>query len=205
MRRILYGGSFDPVHAGHLHVAAHALALLGADRLSFVPAASSPLKPDGPRAPAEDRLAMVRLAAATDPRFDVLDVEIARGGRSYTFDTVRALLDGPCKGESLMLLLGADALRDLPRWHRARELAALVPIAAAARPGVTEPDWGELGRALGADAMNGLRARILRIPPNPVSSTAVRRRIAEGKSVRCWVPDPVADYIEAKRLYLPAA
>lgn len=204
MRRVLYGGSFDPVHAGHLHVAAHALRMLSADRLSFVPAAASPHKPAGPSAPAEDRLAMVRLAAESDPRFDVLDVEVRRGGRSYTVDTVRELLAGPCRGESLMLLIGADALLDLPRWHRARELADLVPVAVAARPGVPEPDWAEMERVLGAAAVAGLRSRHLRIPPSPVSSTLVRRRIAEGKSVRCWVPDSVADYIESKGLYLPA-
>lgn len=201
MRRILYGGSFDPVHSAHVAIAEAAAKLLGADRVSFVPAASPPHKPGGTVASAEDRLEMLRRAVAGNPRLDVLDVEIRRGGRSYTIDTVRELLDGPCRGDSLVLLVGQDQLADLATWHRARELAALVPIAVAPRPGAPEPPWEELSRALGEDAARAIRGRVLPLPASPVSSTEVRRRAAEGKSVRCWVPDAVADWIEERGLY----
>lgn len=201
MRRVLFGGSFDPVHAGHLQVADAAARALGADRVSFVPAAQSPHKPGGTAASAEDRLEMLRRAVAGDARFDVLDVELRRGGRSYTYDTVRELLDGPCRGDALVLLIGADQLADLSKWHRARELAALVPIAVAPRPGAPDPPWDALDAALGPEATAALRARILRLPLSPISATEVRRRAAAGRSVRCWVPDAVADWIEIRGLY----
>jgi nicotinate-nucleotide adenylyltransferase len=203
MRRLLYGGSFDPVHEGHLHVAVSAGRAVGADRVCLVPAAVSPHK-SGTTASAEDRLEMCRLAARAHPQIEVLDVEVRRGGRSYTVDTVGELLDGPFRGDQVMLLVGQDTLRDLPRWHRVRELAARVPIAVAPRPDAPAPDWAALEAGLGAEAVAGLRSRMLRIPTSPVSSTVVRKRLAEGKSIRCWVPDAVVDYIEAKGLYRPA-
>jgi nicotinate-nucleotide adenylyltransferase len=202
MRRLLYGGSFDPIHAGHLAVSAAAARALGADRVCLVPAASSPIK-DGSEASPGDRLEMCRRAVRDDPLFEVLDLEVLRGGRSYTYDTVRALLDGPFRGDQAMLLLGQDALADLPRWHRARELAALVPIAVAPRPGTPEPDWNALALSLGGDAADGIRRRFLRLPTSTISSTEIRRRRAAGVSIRCWVPDAVADYIEERGLYRP--
>jgi nicotinate-nucleotide adenylyltransferase len=203
IRRILYGGSFDPVHAGHLHVAAHALRALGADRLAFVPAFRSPHKTNGTSASAEDRLAMLRLAAQEDPRFDVLDTELRRGGPSYTVDTVRELLapGGPFAGDALVLLIGQDALCEFHRWQEARALAALAPIAWVPRPGAPEPPWEVLADAIGADAAAAIRTRRLPVPPHRASSTEVRTRAASGRTVRCWVTDPVADYIEAKGLY----
>lgn len=200
MRVLLYGGSFDPVHAGHLHVATTAASILGADRVLLVPAAVSPFK-DGTSASAEDRLAMCRLAVEGDPRLGVCDVEVRRGGRSYTWDTVDELLAGPLRGDDVMLLLGQDSLADLPRWHRARELVARVPVAVAPRAGAAAPDWDALAAGLGREAADGIRARFLRMPASPVSSTDIRRRVAEGRSIRCRVPDAVADMIEAKGLY----
>ncbi|MCE9637883.1 MAG: nicotinate (nicotinamide) nucleotide adenylyltransferase [Planctomycetes bacterium] len=201
MRRLLYGGTFDPVHAGHIAIALAAGRATGAERVSLVPASVSPHKL-ATVASAEDRLAMCRLAAAEHPTIDVLDIEVRRGGRSYTFDTISELLAGPFRGDQVMLLLGQDALIDLPKWHRARELAALVPIAVAPRPGAAAPDWDALTAAIGAEAVTGIRGRVLRLPTSPVSATAVRERRAQGRSIRCWVPDAVADYIEANGLYV---
>lgn len=204
MKRLLFGGTFDPIHAGHLAVAEAAGRALGADRVSLIPAWISPHKSATSAAP-EDRLEMCRLAVAGNDLLEVLDVEIRRGGRSYTYDTVRALLDGPFRGDQVMLLVGQDALADLPRWHRAAELAALVPIAVAPRPGAAAPDWPALAAALGASAASGMKSRFLALPPSVVSSTAVRDRLAAGKSIRCWVPDAVVDYVEAHGLYRAAA
>ncbi len=201
MKRLLFGGTFDPVHAGHLAVAEAAARLLGADRVSLVPAADAPHKRGRAVASAADRLEMCRLAAAANPLLDVLDVEVRRGGVSYTFDTVAELRAGPCRGDSLMLLLGQDAAADLATWHRVRELASEVPIAVIPRAGAREIPWDVLEAALGAEAVRGIRARVLPVPRVEVSSTAIRERAASGRSVRCWVPDAVADYIEARGLY----
>lgn len=201
MKRLLYGGSFDPVHAAHLSLARSAARALAADRVSLVPASDAPHKRGAAAASAADRLEMCRRAAAADPLFDVLDVEIARGGTSYTIDTVRELLAGPCRGDRLMLLIGQDQLADLANWRSAADLAALAPIAVLPRAGAPEPPWDELAQKLGREAADGIRARFLRVPTSDISSTQVRRRVAEGKSIRCWVPDAVADYVEARGLY----
>ena len=205
MKRLLFGGSFDPIHAGHVAIAQAAARALGADRVSFVPAADAPHKRGAARAPAEDRLEMCRLAAAADPLFDVLDAEVRRGGVSYTVDTVRDLLAGPCRGDQVVLLLGQDSLADLPGWRDAAALAALAPIAVVPRAGAKDPPWEALETSLGRAATDGIRARMLRISPVDMSSTVVRQRVADGKSIRCWVPDAVADYVERRGLYRAAA
>ncbi len=200
-RRLLYGGTFDPVHAAHVAVAEAAGRAVGADRVSLVPSADPPHKQHGPYASAGHRLEMVRRAVAGHPLLDVLDVEVRRGGTSYTVDTVEELLRGACAGESLMLLVGSDALALLPTWHRVRDLLALVPIVVAPRPDQPEPPWGELAAAFGEPTVAELRARTLPTPRQAISSTEVRRRVGEGRSVRCWVPDAVADYIAEHHLY----
>lgn len=204
MRRLLYGGSFDPVHAGHLSLARSAARALGAERVSLVPAADAPHKRGGASASAADRLEMCRRAVAGDPLFDVLDVEVARGGVSYTVDTVRELLAGPCRGDRIMLLIGQDQLAELGNWRDAAALASLAPIAVLPRSGAPEPPWPEIEKKLGKESADGIRARCLRVPAVDISSTAIRRRVAEGKSIRCWVPDAVADYVEARGLYRAA-
>jgi nicotinate-nucleotide adenylyltransferase len=201
VRRLVFGGSFDPVHAGHLSLARAAARALGAERVSLVPASGAPHKLGGAVASATDRLEMCRRAVAGDALLDVLDVEVRRGGLSYTVDTLRELAAGPCAGDSLMLLIGQDQLSGLAQWRNAREIAALAPIAVVPRAGAAEPPWAALEAALGREAADGIRARLLKVAPVAISSTDVRRRVAEGRSVRCWVPDPVADYIEEKRLY----
>lgn len=204
-RRLLYGGTFDPIHSAHVTVAEAAGRLIGADLVSLVPTGDPPHKPEGPYASAEDRLEMVRRAVAGRPLLDVLDLEVRRGGTSYTIDTVERLLAGPCKGESLALLLGQDALDLLPQWHRVHELLDLVPVFVAPRANAPEPPWDRLRAAFGDAVVDDLRKRTLATPREPISSTDVRRRIAEGRSIRCWVPDPVADYIETRGLYARGA
>jgi nicotinate-nucleotide adenylyltransferase len=144
---------------------------------------------------------MCRLAVAGDPLFDVLDVEVRRGGVSYTVDTLRELLAGPCRGDQLMLLLGQDSLADLAGWREPREISALAPVVVVPRRGAPPPPWEALEQAIGKQATDGIRARFLRVPPVEISSTQVRGRAGEGKSIRCWVPDPVADYVERRGLY----
>jgi nicotinate-nucleotide adenylyltransferase len=201
VKRLIFGGSFDPIHAGHLAVARAAARLLGADRVSLVPAADAPHKRGAASASAADRLEMCRRATSGDPLFDVLDVEVRRGGVSYTIDTLRELRDGPCRGDSLMLLLGQDAFADFATWRNARELAASTPIVIVPRPDAKTVPWDEMERALGKPTTDAIRSRVLPTTPVEASSTAVRARVAAGKSIRCWVPDPVADYVEERGLY----
>jgi len=201
-RRVLYGGTFDPIHAAHVAIALAAGSELGADVVSLVPTGDPPHKVDGPYASAEHRLAMARAAATEHGLLDVLDVEVRRAGTSYTIDTLEELLAGPCRGESLVLLIGQDALQLLPSWHRVRDVLELAPIAVAPRPGAQEPPWDALRASIGDAETRRLRGRVLRTAPmEDISSTVVRARAAAGKTIRCWVPDPVADHIEAHGLY----
>ncbi len=201
MKRLLFGGTFDPLHSGHLCVARAAARALGAERVSLVPAADAPHKRGAAAASAQDRLEMCRRAVRGDPLFDVLDVEVLRGGVSYTIDTVRTLREGACRGDSLMLLLGQDAFADFASWREARTLAETTPIVVVPRRGGKPVPWPELERVLGRTTADAIRARVLPLAPVDASSSAVRARVAEGKSIRCWVPDPVADYVEEHGLY----
>lgn len=202
MKRLLFGGTFDPIHTGHIHAANKAGRLLGAERVTLIPTGSPPHKDNRTHATAQQRLEMVRLAIADEPLLEVNDLEISRPGTSYTIDTVEALLAGPYAGDSLVLLLGQDALQILPVWHRIAELAQLVVFAYFPRPGAAEPDWERLTQALGPAATTTLRSLRLPIETLDVSSSDLRQRRVEGRSVRCRVPDPVADFIEENGLYL---
>ena len=185
----LFGGSFDPIHVGHLLMAERAVEELGLDRLFFIPNDSSPLKSRAPLASGRDRLAMVRAATRGNPRFGVLDLEIRRGGTSYSFDTVAALTGR--ETARMYFLIGADAAADLAKWHRARELARRVTFAVVRRPGTRStrpPAW--VGRWVEVAA-----------PLVDVSSTEVRERIRRGKSIRYLVPDAAAAVVRRRGLY----
>lgn len=202
MKRLLYGGTFDPIHIGHVHVANRAGRLLGAERVVLIPTGSPPHKGNRTHAGGAQRLEMVRRAVQDEPLLEVNDSEVSRPGTSYTIDTVEALLAGPYAGDSLVVLLGQDALEILPDWHRIEDLTQLVAFAFVPRPGAPEPDWKRLETALGPQGAASLRALRLAVPPMDVSSSDLRDRRATGRSVRCRVPDPVADFIEENDLYL---
>jgi|SRR5688572_27714185 len=185
----LFGGSFDPIHHGHLILAQRAVEALGLKKLYFIPNAQSPLKDGPPGATGRDRLAMIRAAIRGNPAFEALDLEIRRGGPSYSFDTVAALT-GSASGK-IHFLIGTDALSDLARWHRAKDLARRVTFAVLRRPGspgVRPPAWAGRWREVAA-------------PLVEISSTDIRERIREGRSIRYLVPDSVAAIIKRKRLY----
>jgi len=191
MERIgLFGGSFDPVHLGHLLVAQAACEELGLDRLYFVPAAQSPFKPESAPAPAELRLRMLRLALAGCPHYEVDDQEIRRGGVSYTIDTVRSYA-GRFPGAQLFYLIGADHVAQLPKWREAHELARLVEFAVIPRPGsnpvVAQPPF---------------RLQPLRGFPLGVSSSQIRSRVRSGLPIQALVPAAVAEAIFQSKLYL---
>ncbi|MDP9274819.1 MAG: nicotinate-nucleotide adenylyltransferase [Chloroflexota bacterium] len=178
----VFGGTFDPVHVGHLAIANTALDELGLDRVYFVPARRSPLKQDGPIASAEDRLAMLAAAIADEPRFRVSQVELDRKGPSFTVDTLESL-----RGEGdLFLILGSDAYADFERWREPARIRDLATIVLAARPGAPNAPAG---------------VRMLDSPLMDISSRELRARAARGRSLRYLVPKAALRYIEEHRLY----
>jgi nicotinate-nucleotide adenylyltransferase len=197
------GGTFDPVHVGHLAIAEEARDALGLERILFVPAGRPPHKPEGSAAPAADRVAMVELAIAGNPAFELSRIEIDRPGPSYTVDTLAALAAGEPGGAAdlapdLTLILSAETLRDLPTWHEPRRLLELARLAVVPREGYPAPDPGWL-----AEQFPGQEDRVdfLEGPRLGLSSTALRARVAGGRSIRYLVPDAVARYIAEHGLY----
>ena len=184
----LFGGSFDPVHHGHLIVATVAAEKLQLDSLRFVPAREQPFKVGQHRTSAEHRAAMLSLAVAGMPGLSVERSELQRPGPSYTVDTLRHLRQRE-PGVEFVLLLGADAAAELPAWKEAGQLRDLARIAVFARPGteVADSPW---------------ISTVIEVPAIDISATEVRRRVRQGLSVRYWVPDAVAEYITRHRLYL---
>ena len=185
----LYGGSFDPVHLGHLLVAEAALEEFRLDRLFVVPAAQSPFKPGTTPTEGRTRLRLLRLAFAGSPRIEIDDREIRRGGVSYSVDTASEFADR-FPGATLTWLIGADHLRSLPLWRNADQLARLVEFVVIPRPGI-EP----------CPTPPGFRIHVLRGFPLALSASEVRARAAAGLSIRHLVPPAVAEAIESERLY----
>ena len=184
----LFGGSFDPVHHGHLIVARVAAETLGLSELRFVPAREQPFKHGQHAASADHRVAMLELAIAGEPGFAIERAELERPGPSYTVDTLRALR-GRHPGRELVLLVGADAAAELPAWRSAGDLPGLARIVAFERPGAPVPE-------------SHLIERSIRVPSIDISATEIRRRAGAGRSLRYWVPDAVAEYISRHSLYL---
>ena len=180
----VFGGTFDPVHVGHLAIALAALESVPLHRVLFVPARRSPLKDRDPLASVADRVAMLEAAIASEPRFSLSRVELERDGVSYTVDTLEALRS---HGE-LFLILGSDALADLARWRTPDRIRELATILVAARPGAPEPDPRHQARAFDAPRLD-------------ISSRELRARAARGMSLRYLVPDAVWEHIKKRSLY----
>ena len=192
------GGTFDPIHLGHLLIAEEARERLGLDQVLFIPTGQPYLRPGSPVASAAHRLAMTRLGVADNPAFDVSAVEVDRPGPTYTLDTLEALTQERGEGLQLFFVLGVDSARTLPRWHEPAQVLALCTPVVVLRPGAGEWDPQEL------DAVSpgvSQRAVHLQGPQLGISGTELRRRIACGASVRYWVPRPVEEYIAQHKLY----
>ena len=190
MKRIgLFGGSFDPVHIGHLLVAQAACEELALERLFFIPAAQSPFKPGNEPAPADVRLRMLRLALARRSNYEIDEQEIRRGGVSFSIDTVRDYTRR-FRGTELFYLIGADHVPTLPKWRDADELAQLTQFVVIPRPG-----------EIPAPAPPSFHIQVLRGWPLKLSSSEIRARVNEGKPVEHLVPFGVPDVIEQAGLY----
>ena len=193
------GGSFDPVHEGHLHIARGAADALALDRVLLVPAHQPPHKLERLLAPDADRLALLQLACAGDPRLEPCDVELRRGGVSFSIDTARELLAALPAGTELCAIVGADTLADLPTWKDVGALLRLVTFCAVAREG-HEPDPAPLAALAGPDVLERIRRHVLRLPEHPASSTAVRAALLAREAPR-WLPPGVLDEIRRRGLY----
>ena len=199
-RLALFGGTFNPIHRGHVTVGRAAIERLELGRLVLVPSGSPPHKRPANLAPGADRLAMCRLAVADDPRIVVSDVELRSSQPSYTVTTLSTFHAEHPEAE-LLLLVGADMVRDFHKWRRHEEVARLARIVTLPRPGVELGELSELRRSLGDAAVDRLLADVLDTPRVEVSSTEVRRRVAAGEPIDDLVPAAVARYIAEHGLY----
>lgn len=200
MRLGVFGGSFDPVHVGHLVLAETCRDLAGLDQIWFLPAAMAPHKQTQDATPAKHRLAMLELALAGHSAMIVSALETERGGVSYTVDTLHEIRRRKPDSE-LFLLMGADSLPELPSWHRAAEICELALPLVVRRPGAAEPDFGVLAELVGAERLDEIRSQQIESPPIGVSSSDIRHRVLQGRSIRYCVPRAVEKYIEANGLY----
>lgn len=197
----LYGGSFNPIHCGHL-IAARAIAeQLDLERLIFLPSASPPHKPEQGLLDPVRRAEMVELAIADDPVFELSDFDLTREGPSFTIDTVAHFrqLFGP--DAALHWIIGADSLAELTTWHRVSALVDACRIITAVRGGCEPIAWDQLRGSLSEAQTASLRAGLLETPAIEISSTDIRWRIRQGRSIHCLVPDPVLTYIAQHGLY----
>ena len=192
----VFGGTFDPPHLGHLVVAAELRHALELDRLLFVPAGRPPHKETGSVGRDEDRVAMVRLAIAGNPAFEVSTVDLEGGGPSFTADLLAALREELAPAD-LVFLMGGDSLRDLPGWHRPGRIAELARLGVATRPGV-ELDVAAIDRGVPAARD---RFRVVEVPPIGVASRDRRRRVAAGAPIAYQLPAAVERYIRERGLY----
>jgi nicotinate-nucleotide adenylyltransferase len=203
MRLGLFGGSFDPVHFGHLILAEFCRETARLDQIWFIPAAKPPHKQDRPLSPDADRLAMLNLAMAGHESFVVSPLEVDRGGVSYTVETLQAIRQQHPKAE-LFLLMGADMLADLPNWREPAEILRLATPLVTRRAGEPEPDVSCLSAFLPPERIATLRSEIVPMPLIEISSSELRRRVAAGQSIRFQTPRAVEEYIRTHGLYRQA-
>jgi nicotinate-nucleotide adenylyltransferase len=194
MRLGVFGGTFDPIHLGHLILAEGCREACALDEVWFVVAGSPPHKPPGGRTPVADRLEMVRIAVAGQPAFSVSEVEAHTPGPHYTVQTLEAIrLERP--DDDLFFLIGGDSLVDLPGWRQPGRIAELATIVAVNRPGIHPPPTPA---GLVPEARPVLHVTV---PPIGIASSDLRRRLNAGMGVRYQVPRGVEAYIHAHRLY----
>ena len=205
----VFGGTFNPVHYGHLRSALELVERLQLDHLRLMPCAVPPHR-EAPSCSATDRAAMVELAVAGEPHLRCDTRELQREGASYTIDSLQELRAELGEGHSLCMVLGCDAVHKITSWHRWQELLELAHIAVIARPGWHFPEKGEVANWLAANQGKGPQELLHRpggtllveeLRPLAISSTEVREMLAAGRSARYLLPEPVLDYIQSRKLY----
>jgi nicotinate-nucleotide adenylyltransferase len=198
MKQGILGGTFDPIHIGHLLLAETAREALGLGQVLFAPVGVSPLKQHLQTTPPHHRRVMVELAIADNPNFALSLVDLQRPDPHYSVDTVRLIREqNNLSADDCFFIVGGDSLESLPRWHRADELVSLCRLAVSHRPGY-QPDLSIL-----AQQIPGLAARLMWIemPALNIEASTIRARVAMGQSIRYQTPDSVRAYIEQHQLY----
>ena len=196
------GGTFDPIHIGHLKVAEEAIARLDLPRILFIPAGQPWLKLNNANAisPVAHRLEMVRLAISSNPRFKLSTLEIVRPGNTYTVDTIAQLQSQIGASDEIFFILGWDNLMQLPQWHQPQRLIEICRLVAVPRVDFPIPDLPALEREL-----PGVKERVILFdrPRIDINASEIRRRAAQGKSISDFVPALVEKYIKEHHLYTP--
>ena len=193
------GGTFDPIHSGHIIVAEEAKVRLNLAEVLFVPAGQPWLKTKSPILAAEHRVQMVRLAIADKRYFKLSTVEVERPGPSYTVDTIAELQGQLGAGDELFFILGWDNLAQLPHWKEPSRLIKMCHVVAVPRPGYPLPDLNSLETVIPGLSQSLI---ILDKPEVDIDATEIRSRVAQGLSIRHLVPEPVDEYIRQHKLYL---
>ncbi|MCB9850500.1 MAG: nicotinate (nicotinamide) nucleotide adenylyltransferase [Phycisphaerales bacterium] len=201
MRVALFGGSFDPIHHGHLIIARAVAEHVHADRVILLPSRLPPHKPNVGLADGSHRAAMVQAAIAGDPLFEFSDHDLTCDGPSYTAHTVAHFHEQFGDETELFWIIGADALLELHTWYKPAEILAHCRVVTAVRPGYEVGALTELGAILSADKAERVRGDVVQTPRIDISATMVRKRVAAGQSIRYLVPENVERYIAAHGLY----
>ncbi|HYA28231.1 MAG TPA: nicotinate-nucleotide adenylyltransferase [Acidobacteriota bacterium] len=209
----IFGGTFDPIHWGHLRSAEEVSETFGLDRVFFIPASIPPHKRGQTRTPARDRLNMVRLAVARNPRFAVSTIELTRPGVSYSIDTLRQFVSHLKKGDSLHFIIGLDAFREIGTWKDFREIFPLCNFIVTSRPGSKENDPLK-GTGVAVKKLfcydfrkrsyrhrSGTRIQFIELTDIAISASEIRALVRQGKSIRYLVPSAVERYIKRRGLY----
>jgi nicotinate-nucleotide adenylyltransferase len=200
MRLALFGGTFDPVHYGHLLLAEQCREQCRLDEVWFMPAASPPHKREQPLSAAEHRVDMLRLAIGGHEALSVSLIEIERGGTSYTVDTLEHLR-GLRPDDELFLLLGSDSLADLPTWRDPARVCELATPVAVGRAGGPQIDYAPLASLVTPQRLSEIRRHLVAMPLVELASSDIRRRVAAGRSIRYQTPRSVEQYIHTHGLY----
>jgi len=194
----ILGGTFNPIHLGHLLIAQDAMEQVGLDRVRFIPSAAPPHKTVDKLVSERDRLRMITLAIRNNPHFEVDDIEIERGGKSYSVDTLTELRRREPRAD-FYFIIGGDSLRELHLWREAQRLVTLCTFVTVPRPGFDPKPV--IDRRLDAATRRRLRQHVLRGHACDIASSEIRARVASGRSIRYLVPDAVHAYIRRRRLY----
>ena len=195
----IFGGSFDPIHLGHLLFAEFCREQAALDEVRFIPAAQAPHKGEA-CAESRQRLEMTRLATLGHAAFVVDACELERGGKSYTVETLEGIAEREPENE-LFLIMGADSLRDFPKWRAPERIVQLATLLVVRRGGESDPPWDAVRELLGDAGVEAARALSVGFPAIELSSRSIRERIRSGKSIRYQVPRAVEEFIRQSGLY----
>ena len=200
MRLGLFGGSFDPIHFGHLMLAESCHEQCRLDQIRFLPTGRAPHKQEGSVASGQQRVEMLELATAGHEAFTVDPFEVEKDGTTYTLETLEHFSQTMPEAE-LFFLVGADMLHDLPNWRMAARVCELAIFISVRRAGEPEPDFTPFESVMSPERIELFRQHQVQMPELGLSSTAIRNRIAQGHSIRYWTPRAVEEYILTHGLY----